>query len=169
MLNKKNVKNAVDLLTGKTAEALNRKFILFAGRAEPGYAKLTFKSDETTYYEDADKPVNVETPYNGALVPEGADLKDLNLPSQVLMNYKRAQKAKDEIEAMGILDVKIGYSNAACVSKNGGSLKRVHEFFIVFPIDNKHKQNRLVARSMAKHDRDGVNYYEPGKSRIHQR
>ena len=169
MMNKKNVKNAVDLLTGKTAEALNWKFILLAGRAEPGYARLKFKTDETTHYEDANKPVSVETPANGALVPEGADLKDLDLPSNVLKAYQRALYAKNEIESMGISGVKIAYSNAALVSKNGGPLKRVHEFFIVFPIDNKHNLNRIVARSMARRDRDGVNYYEPGKSRIRQR
>lgn len=165
MIKKEYVKKAIDLLTGETAKRLNDKFLLVAGSAEPGYAKLIFRSNETKHYEDANKPVAEVTPYNGALIPEDADLKNLNLPSQVLKAYNRAQYAKEDLEAMGISDVQIGYTNAMCESKNGGKLMRVHEFFIVFPIDKKHKRNHLVAKSMAKHDSEGVNYYQPVRQR----
>ena len=165
MLKKENIKKAIDLLTGKMAEELNNKFLLVAGNAEPGYAKLIFKSNETKHYEDADKPVAEVTPYNGALIPENADLKNLNLPSQVLKAYDRAQYAKKDLEAMGISDVQIGYTNAMCESNNGGRLMRAHELFIVFHIYKKHKRNHLVAKSMAKHDNNGVNYYNPVRQR----
>ena len=155
---KQDIKNAVNMLMGKTADALNKKFMLVAN-VERGNAILHFKADDMTHYEDGNKPVSVVTPAIGSLIEEGTDLKELGLPSQVLKNYERAKKVKDEIESMGISDVQIGYSNAAIVSKNNGPAKRAHEIFIVFPIDNEHGQNRLVARSMAKRDRVGVNYY----------
>ena len=124
-----------------------------------------FKSNETKHCEDADKPVAEVMPYNGALIPENADLTNLNLPSQVLKAYDRAQYAKKDLEAMGISDVQIGYTNAMCESRNRGRLMRAHEFFIVFPIDKKHRKNCLVAKSMAKHDSEGVNYYCPVRQR----
>ena len=171
MVDKQKVKKAIDLLTGKTAELLNQRFLLYAGAAEPGYAKLKFKSEETTYYEDPDEPVSTVVPRNAlvlpsvVLIPEGADLKALGLPSQFLKLYKRAQYAKGDVESMGISDIGIGYDNSPLLSKNSGPFKRVYEFFILFPIDNKHKYNRLVARSMHRYDRKGVNYYDPVRQR----
>jgi hypothetical protein len=163
---KEKVQNAIDLLTGETAKKLNKKFQLVAGGAEPGYAKLMFKSNEMKHYEDGDKLVAQVTPYNGALIPEDADLKDLGLPSQILKAYDRAQDEKKALEAMGISDVKIGYTNASRVSSNGGKPMRLHALFIVFPIDKKHNRNHLIAKSMAKHDSEGVNYYKPVRQRM---
>ena len=153
-MNKQDLKQNVNILTGRTIRRLNRMFVLVAND-KLGYAKLHFKDQTMWHYEDVTQAAVIHP------VLETEIRDNTNLPKRVLDIYSQAQKIKNQVETMGISNIQVKYSGAATEYTDDG-IKVVHMVYLQFPVDKQHRKNQVIAMGMAITDRV-LNCYVSGR------
>lgn len=153
-MDKQKLKNNLNILTGRTANKLNKMFILIANSGQE-YAKLHFKDQTMWYYEDAYKAQTRKVNQASGILSNTA------LPNKVLQNYAKAEKIKKQIESIGVSGVQLKYSDEATEYTDDGA-NVIHMFYLEFPIDALHRKNRFIAMSMMLKDHR-MNCYIPGR------
>ena len=132
----------------KIADLRNRFFTTWRNDAE--FANYHSVDGALLYYEDLDAATardayKVELP--GGIGFENLINTEASMPKQLIATYKYAEKAKKELEAIGLSDVDVVYTNAGTAFLAGSAKpKMMHQFWLRVPLDAKHKQNLTLMR-----------------------
>lgn len=146
--------SAKDFLTGTTAKKLNRDFIVFFDENE-NIAKLYFRNDAMSVAEPDVKfnERNDEIKLKGRFASKA-------MPKQLFQAFEQAEKAKQEVEKMGLRNVTI---------KSSSDLHRgdtvIHIVYLQMPVDEHNPRNRNIAKQLVKMDKINNLYIKNDKQR----
>lgn len=132
------IKNTINLLSGKTANTLLQDFMVIASNKDKT-AKLCFM----------DKSMQCEEDSEHAERRRNSRDHSVPLPSSVMKTMKKAMDKQTELEEMGLTDLSVRASEKV---NRGGTV--LHTFWIELPIDDKHKNNMRAVQIMLKRDKE---------------